>query len=385
MDDTSLSFTVAAGLLDVSPADWNVLANPKGEPFDPFLSWEFLEAMESSGAATAQTGWLPQHILIHNAGRLAAAMPLYVKSHSRGEFVFDQGWADAFERAGGNYYPKLLSAVPFTPVTGRRLLVAPGPDATRLKRALYSAAVQLAEDANISSLHLNFINEDASELLSDVGFLSRTDQQFRWQNNSYAAFDDFLAELSSAKRKNLRKERAKAQDGVTFHHITGDGITEAHLDRFFHFYMDTGQRKWGTPYLTREAFSLLAERLSDHILFVFAEVDGDIVAGAMNFIGSDTLYGRYWGSIVHRPMLHFETCYYQAIDYAIAHDLKFVEAGAQGQHKLARGYVPTKTRSAHWIAHSGLRDAVQNYLEHERQAVDSDIAILTKHAPFRKD
>ncbi|MGH1420884.1 MAG: GNAT family N-acetyltransferase [Hyphomonas sp.] len=385
MDDTSLSFTVAAGLLDVSPADWNTLANPQGERFDPFLSWEFLEAMESSGAATAQTGWLPQHILIHAAGRLAAAMPLYVKSHSRGEFVFDQGWADAFERAGGAYYPKLLSAVPFTPVTGRRLLVAPGPDADRLKRALYSAAVQLAEDANLSSFHLNFIDEPTSALLSDASFLHRTDQQFRWQNNSYTEFDDFLADLSSAKRKNLRKERAKAQDGVIFHHVTGDDITEAHLDRFFHFYMDTGARKWGTPYLNRESFSLLRQRLSEHILFVFAEIDGDIIAGAMNMIGSDTLYGRYWGSVIHRPMLHFETCYYQAIDYAIAHDLKFVEAGAQGQHKLARGYVPTKTRSAHWIAHSGLRGAVQTYLEHERDAVDSDIALLAKHTPFRKD
>lgn len=385
MDESSLSFTVATGLLEVTPEEWNTVANPPGERFDPFLSWEFLEAMESSGAATARTGWLPQHILIHEDGRLVAAMPLYVKGHSRGEFVFDHSWADAFERAGGAYYPKLLNAVPFTPVTGRRLLVQPGPDATRLKRALFSAAVQLAEDANISSLHLNFIDEETSTLLGDAGLLQRTDQQFRWQNNNYESFDDFLAELSSAKRKNLRKERAKAQDGITFHHVTGDDITEEHLDRFYTFYMDTGARKWGSPYLTRESFTLLRERLSDHILFIFAELDGDIVAGAMNLIGSDTLYGRYWGSLIHRPMLHFETCYYQAIDYAIANKLKFVEAGAQGQHKLARGYVPTKTYSAHWIAHPGLRDAVANYLDHERDAVDSDIALLSTHTPFRKD
>lgn len=385
MDDPELSFTVTPGLASISPADWNAIANPDGERFDPFLSWEFLEAMEHSGAATAQSGWLAQHILIHDEGRLVAAMPLYVKGHSRGEFVFDQGWADAFERAGGAYYPKLLSAVPFTPVTGRRLLVAPGPEAPRFKRALFAAAVQFAEETHMSSFHLNFVEEDDATLLTEAGFLSRTDQQFRWQNDSYTEFDDFLAALSSAKRKNLRKERAKAQDGVTFHHITGNDITEAHLDRFFHFYMDTGARKWGTPYLTRESFTLLRERMSEHILFIFAEIDGNIIAGAMNMIGSDTLYGRYWGSAIHRPMLHFETCYYQAIDFAIANDLNFVEAGAQGQHKLARGYVPTKTRSAHWIAHSGLKDAVQNYLEHEREAVDSDIAHLSEHSPFRKD
>jgi predicted N-acyltransferase len=385
MDDTNFRIDIVTGLSEVDPAEWNAVSNPPGVRRDPFLSWEFLEALESSGAATPDTGWIPRHILVRDANdTLRGAMPLYGKTHSRGEFVFDHSWADAFERAGGAYYPKLLGAVPFTPVTGRRRLAPPGPDEARIKALLLSAAVSFAEQNKISSLHLNFIEEEESEALTLNGMLCRTDQQFHWFNNGYGSFDDFLAELSSAKRKNLRKERAKAQHGLEFQHVRGDDITEAHLDVFFEFYMDTGSRKWGTPYLNRETFSLLRERMANDMLFVFAMEDGEPIAGAMNMIGSDTLYGRYWGTIDPRPMLHFETCYYQAIDFAIANGLAVVEAGAQGGHKLARGYVPVLTHSAHWIAHPGLRGAIADYLERERVAVEHDLDYLNERTPFRK-
>ncbi|MEZ5985597.1 MAG: GNAT family N-acetyltransferase [Hyphomonas sp.] len=385
MDETTFRIDIVPGLADVTPDEWNAVANPPGLPRDPFLSWEFLEALESSGAATPDTGWIPRHILVRDThGVLRGAMPLYGKTHSQGEFVFDHSWADAFERAGGSYYPKLLSAVPFTPVTGRRRLVPPGPDEARIKTLLLNAAVSFAEQNKLSSLHINFIDEDDSASLTLNGMLCRTDQQFHWFNNGYESFEDFLAELSSSKRKNLRKERAKAQEGLDFVHITGSDITEEHLDRFFEFYMDTGSRKWGSPYLNRKTFSLLRERMAEDMLFVFAMEGGEAIAGALNMIGSDTLYGRYWGTIDPRPMLHFETCYYQAIDYAIEHDLAVVEAGAQGGHKLARGYVPVLTYSAHWIAHPGLRDAVADYLEHERTAVEQDLGYLTDRTPFKK-
>ena len=385
MDDTNFRIDIVPGLAEVDPAEWNSVANPPGLRRDPFLSWEFLEAMESSGAATPETGWIPRHILVRDAnGALRGAMPLYGKTHSRGEFVFDHSWADAFERAGGAYYPKLLSAVPFTPVTGRRRLVPPGPDEPHIKAVLLSAAIRVAEQNRLSSLHVNFIEEAEAESLTLSGLLCRTDQQFHWFNNGYSTFDDFLAELSSAKRKNLRKERAKAQEGLEFIHIRGSDITEDHLDRFFEFYMDTGSRKWGSPYLNRKTFSILRERMADDMLFVFAMEDGEAIAGALNMIGSDTLYGRYWGTVDARPMLHFETCYYQAIDYAIANGLTLVEAGAQGGHKLARGYVPVLTWSAHWIAHPGLRAAVADYLERERIAVEQDMDYLNDRTPFRK-
>ncbi|MCA8902276.1 MAG: N-acetyltransferase [Hyphomonas sp.] len=385
MDDTAFRIDFVNALADVDAAEWNALANPPGLRRDPFLTWEFLEALESSGAVSSATGCMPHHVLVRDAGgRLRGAMPLYAKSHSRGEFVFDHSWAEAFERAGGAYYPKLLCAVPFTPVTGRRRLVAPGPDQARIEAALLDGAVQLGRQNHLSSLHINFVEEEESDVLTRTGLLCRTDQQFHWFNNGYQIFDDFLAELSSAKRKNLRKERARAQEGLDFVHLTGDDITEDHLDRFFDFYMDTGGRKWGTPYLTRETFSLLRERMADDLLFVFAMEDGEAIAGAMNLIGSDTLYGRYWGALVDRPMLHFETCYYQAIDFAIEKGLRVVEAGAQGGHKLARGYVPVRTYSAHWITHPGLRDAVADYLERERVAVEHDLDYLNERTPFRK-
>ncbi len=386
MDDTTIRISVAQGLADVDPAGWNAVANPPGLRFDPFLSWEFLEALERSGAAAPRTGWSPHHLTILDAGGvIRAAMPLYAKTHSQGEFVFDHGWADAFERAGGRYYPKLLCAVPFTPVTGRRRLTAPGPDADRLKAALLAGAVQIAADNELSSVHFNFVEEADAAALGEAGLLRRTDQQFHWRNNDYRSFDDFLTALSSAKRKNLRKERAKAQDGLAFRHLTGPDITEAHWDAFFHFYMDTGSRKWGSPYLTRETFSLLSERMADRLLLVFAYDGSRPVAGALNLIGSDTLYGRYWGCLVDKPMLHFEVCYYQAIDFAIARGLQFVEAGAQGGHKLARGYAPVATHSAHWIAHDGFRDAVADYLERERAAVEADMDYLRERTPFKKD
>lgn len=386
MDDTALKIDFASALADISPEEWNAVANPPGLRYDPFLKWEFLESLESSGAATPATGWMPRHVLVRDPDdRLRAAMPLYGKSHSRGEFVFDHSWADAFERAGGVYYPKLLSAVPFTPVTGRRLLVPPGPDETQLRTALLSGAIQLAEANQLSSVHINFPTREEADILTQAGLLLRMDQQFHWENRNYTAFDDFLAELSSAKRKNLRKERARAQEGLDFVHLRGEAITEDHLDAFFLFYMDTGSRKWGSPYLSRETFSLLRERMAEDLVFIFALEDGEPIAGAMNLVGSDTLYGRYWGCLDHRPLLHFETCYYQAIDFAIEHNLRYVEAGAQGGHKLARGYAPVTTYSAHWIAHPGLREAIADYLERERAAVEADKDYLSERTPFRKD
>lgn len=385
MDSALPRITILKSLDAVDPVAWNAVANPPGLPYDPFVSWQFLEAMESSGAATPRTGWRGAHVLAHDAGgRLRGAMPMWFKNHSRGEFVFDQSWAEAWERAGGAYYPKLLTAVPFTPVTGRRRLVTPGPDEALYKSALLQGALQLVAETNVSSFHMNFIEEGEAPALEHAGLLIRTDQQFHWQNAGYGSFEDFLGSLSSEKRKNLRKERAKAQGGLTFRHISGSDITEAHLDIFFEFYMDTGNRKWGSPYLTRKSFSMLRERMADDLLFIFACEGNEPIAGAMNLIGSDTLYGRYWGALDQRPMLHFETCYYQAIDFAIARGLKTVEAGAQGGHKLARGYAPVLTHSAHWITHAGFRAAVADYLERERQAVDADFEYLKDRTPFRK-
>ncbi|MEM8617145.1 MAG: GNAT family N-acetyltransferase [Pseudomonadota bacterium] len=386
MDDTTLRLALHDSLSGIDRAQWDAVANPPGEPYDPFLSWDFLEALEQTGAAQPETGWTPCHLTLEGpSGIIRAAMPLYAKTHSQGEFVFDHSWANAYERAGGQYYPKLLGAVPFTPVTGRRLLVPAGPDALQLRQALLRGAIQVAEQNDLSSLHINFIEKDASEALDKLGLLIRTDQQFHWANNGYKSFDDFLAALSSAKRKNLRKERAKAQAGLRFLHLTGEAITEAHWDAFYAFYIDTGMRKWGSPYLNRETFSLLGERLSDRILLILAMEEDRPIAGALNLIGSDALYGRYWGCLEPRPMLHFETCYYQAIDYAIAHGLATVEAGAQGGHKLARGYAPVTTYSAHWISHAGLRDAIDAYLDHERLAVERESGFLAERTPFRKD
>ena len=384
MEDKRSNIRLLHSLADISPAEWDAVANPNTYPYDPFLSWAFLDALETSAAATPETGWTPCHLVIDDADGVAlGVMPLYAKTHSQGEFVFDYAWADAYHRAGGDYYPKLLGAVPFTPVTGRRILIRPDADAASVEQALINAAVELAAQNDLSSLHLNFVTPEASKRYESLGLLIRTDQQFHWENQDYADFDGFLAQLSSAKRKNLRKERKKAQDGLQFKHLTGTAITEAHWDAFYHFYQDTSDRKWGSPYLNRETFSIIGQRMADQVLLILA-YDGDQpIAGALNFIGSDTLYGRYWGAIETRPMLHFETCYYQAMDFAIKHGLKRVEAGAQGGHKLARGYVPTTTYSAHWIAHAGLRHAIDQYLENERQAVDREADYLRRRTPFK--
>ena len=386
MDETRFQIRLIHGLNEIEPEAWNAIANPAGAAYDPFLSWAFLEALEATGAAAPETGWSPHHILVEDPAQgLVGAMPLYLKMHSQGEFVFDHGWADAYERAGGRYYPKLLSAVPFTPVTGRRRLVKPGPDEARIANALLAGAVQVAHQNDLSSLHVNFVTGDEARAMEKTGLMIRTDQQFHWHNDGYESFDDFLAALSSSKRKNLRKERRKAQEGLEFVHLTGDEITEAHWDAFFEFYMDTGARKWGSPYLNRDTFSLLGERMAEDLLLIFAMEDGEPIAGALNVIGSERLFGRYWGTIDPRPMLHFETCYYQAIDFAIERGLKVVEAGAQGGHKLARGYVPETTYSAHWIAHEGLAMAIEDYLDRERVAVEREAGFLRERTPFKKD
>jgi len=379
-----ISLSIATGMAGIDRAAWNALANPPDAPYDPFLDWDFLEACESSGCAAPDTGWTPRHMLAHDKRKkLIGAAPLYLKSHSRGEFVFDHSWADALHRVGGRYYPKLLCAVPFTPVTGRRLL-AVGPHAPAIRQALAGAIVETAAEAKVSSAHFNFLEEDTWRALGASGLLLREDQQFHWINRGYKTFDDFLGALASRKRKMLRRERREAQEGLTIERATGADLTPKHWDAFFNFYMDTGGRKWGSPYLNREFFGLLHERMADKCLLIIARRDGKPIAGALNMIGAETLYGRYWGRTEERPFLHFEICYYQAIEFAIERGLKRVEAGAQGEHKLARGYEPQLTRSAHWIGHAGLRDAVGAYLDREREAVETGIDELNTFSPFRK-
>lgn len=378
---------ITDNLLSVDPALWDACANPAGESYNPFISHAFLSALEVSGSATRRTGWLPHHLLLEDSeGNLAGCMPLYLKSHSRGEYVFDHGWANAYENAGGSYYPKLQCSVPFTPATGRRLLAPVGPGREAAEDMLAGGAVELCKRLGVSSLHLTFLPERQWTRLGQIGFLQRTDQQFHWHNRGYDSFADFLGELSSRKRKMIRKEREKAlENGIEIDWVTGSDLTEDHWDAFYAFYMDTGARKWGSPYLTREFFSLIGERMADDTLLVMARRDGRYIAGALNFIGSGALYGRNWGAVEHHPFLHFECCYYQAIDFAIERGLARVEAGAQGEHKLARGYLPSRTHSAHWIANASFREAVADYLSRERQHVDHDMAVLGEYAPFRHD
>jgi predicted N-acyltransferase len=362
---------------EIGRARWNALANPEGraDPH-PFTRYEFFAALEQSGSASRKTGWQPAHLLAEGG-----LMPLYVKNHSYGEYVFDHAWAEALERAGGDYYPKLQCSVPFTPVTGRRLLTA----SDNARETLLKTAAAALRQIGASSLHITFLTEAEWRAAGQAGYLLRTGQQFHWENRGYDSFDQFLGELSSAKRKNLRKERASVRDaGVTFDWLTGPDITEAHWDQFFEFYMDTGSRKWGTPYLTRDFFSRLGQDLSHQTLLVMAKMDGRTIAGALNLFGEGVLFGRNWGASDYVPFLHFETCYYQAIDFAIARGLKRVEAGAQGEHKLLRGYLPVPTYSAHLIAHKGLARAVDDFLVAERDVVAENIAELGRHAPFRK-
>jgi len=368
---------IGRGVASFDAADWDSCAGTG----DPFLSHAFLSALEESGSAAAETGWRPLPVAIDGVdGRPAAVMPAYLKSHSLGEYVFDHGWADAWERAGGAYYPKLQIAVPFTPVPGRRLLARE----PALAPALIAAAERIVESNGLSSAHATFVAPEEADLFRRAGWLIRTDSQFHWLNDGYGDFDDFLATLSSRKRKAIRKERAAAVAGLDIVHLTGAEIGEAHWDAFWTFYQDTGLRKWGQPYLTRAFFSLLGERMADRLLLVLALRGGVPVAGALNVIGADALYGRYWGATEEVPYLHFELCYYQAIEAAIALGLKRAEAGAQGAHKLARGYRPVPTYSAHYIADPGFRRAVADYLAAERRAVDREIAALAEMTPFRK-
>jgi predicted N-acyltransferase len=386
-DRESAVLRVVPALADIDPVAWDACANPEPARFNPFVAHRFLAALEAAGVLGQRAGWLPRHLVLEDdATGIAAASPCYLKSHSQGEYVFDHGWADAYERAGGTYYPKLQVAVPFTPVPGPRLLVRPGPGRDEREHLLAAGAVELARRMGLSSLHVTFLDERPWRRLGDMDFLLRTGQQFHWRNQGFASFDDFLASLSSRKRKAIRKERATAlAGGIEIELLAGRDIREAHWDAFFAFYMDTGGRKWGRPYLNRRFFSLLGQAMAERCLLVMARRGSRYVAGALNLVGGDCLYGRYWGAIEHHPCLHFEVCYYQAIEYAIVHRLARVEAGAQGEHKLARGYLPVTTYSAHWIADPALRRAVARYLEVERHAIAESCAELAEAAPYRKD
>ncbi len=380
-------------IADVDPAAWDTCANPpgltesdaEGERFNPFVTHAFLHALEASGSTGGRSGWTPAHVIVEDgAGRLVAAAPTYVKSHSLGEYVFDHAWADAYARAGGHYYPKLQVAVPFTPATGRRLLLA-GDAPQGALEALIAGLREVRRQINASSIHVTFPTAEDAARLERMGFLVRHGEQFHFLCDGFANFDDFLAALASRKRKSIKRERREALgDDVTIEWVTGPSIKREHWDSFFAFYMDTGSRKWGRPYLTRSFFTLVGAALADRILLVMARRGGRYIAGAINFIGDDALYGRNWGAIEERPFLHFEVCYYQAIDFALRSGLKRVEAGAQGEHKLARGYRPVVTYSAHEFADARLERAVADYLRHERAAVARTIAHYEDHAPFRR-
>ncbi len=402
--ETSAAIRVVSAMAEIDRANWDACANPGwGEPagcggvpdgdterpaYNPFLAWDFLEALERSGAVSRRSGWTPRHLVLEGEGnRPTGMMPCYVKTHSQGEYVFDWGWADAYERAGGSYYPKLQVSVPFTPVTG-----PPPADAARARRArrrkqlLAAGLMQLCRQHGLSSAHVTFLPEEDWSLLGELGFLRRTDKQFHWHDDGFGDFEGFLGALASRKRKAIRKERREAVEaGIEIEWVTGSALTEAHWDAFFEFYMDTGARKWGRPYLNRTL--LLAASASawpTACSWSWRKRDGRYIAGALNLIGSDTLYGRHWGTTEDHPFLHFEVCYYQAIEFALAHGLKHVDAGAQGPHKLSRGYLPETTYSAHYIADPNFRRAVENYLEEERREVALSGEALRRHAPFRR-
>jgi uncharacterized protein len=381
---------IAQGLKAVPAADWDACALGSGsgddDPFNPFVSHAFLSSLEDSGCVGAKTGWTPVHVLVEDeAEKLVGAVPCYLKSHSMGEYVFDHSWADAYTRAGGHYYPKLQVSVPFTPATGPRLLVPNGARASEIRSYAIAGLRALRDQTGASSIHATFLQQDDLDAFAAHGFLRRDDRQFHWLNDGYRSFEDFLAALSSRKRKAIRRERRDAlANDVSIEWITGRDITEAHWDAFFAFYMDTGSRKWGRPYLNRSFFSLIGERMAERVLLVMAKRGGRYIAGAINLIGDRRLYGRNWGCIEDHPFLHFEVCYYQAIDFAIARGLDRVEAGAQGEHKLARGYRPVITSSAHDIADPSLRRAVQAYLEQERLYVSEAAEELAEATPFKQ-
>ncbi|WP_288927746.1 GNAT family N-acetyltransferase [uncultured Maritimibacter sp.] len=386
MDQRAIEIRTHDSIDGIDPADWDACACPEGSlrPDDPFTTHRFLAALERSGSVGPGTGWQPLYLTAHDEAGLIGAAPMYAKSHSQGEYVFDHSWAHAYERAGGRYYPKLQIAVPFTPATGRRFLVKPGAE-TEATAALVQGGVQVAADNEISSLNVTFCTEAEAIAGRAMGLIHRTHSQYHWFNGDFTDFDAFLETLSSRKRKAIRKDRRTAQEfGGEIVALTGDALKPEHWDAFWVFYQDTGMRKWGSPYLTRAFFDDVQATMRDDVLLVFAMRGGHPVAGALNFIGRDVLYGRYWGCTEHHPSLHFELCYYQAIDYAIAHGLGRVEAGAQGDHKLARGYLPVTTHSLHWIGDPGFRRAVAEFCEQEARAVDEDIEILTSMGPFKR-
>jgi predicted N-acyltransferase len=410
MASSEISLEAVSSVSQIPAAEWDACAHPRIGPgslngldtlassdfsgdsccrltidYNPFVSHAFFAALEASGSACARTGWGPRHLLARLDGAIAGIVPCYLKSHSQGEYVFDRGWADAYERAGGRYYPKLQASVPFTPATGPRLLIRDGVDADVIGGALAGGLMALCDATEASSVHVTFAREREWNFLAENGFLQRTDQQFHWHNEGYAGFEDFLNALNSRHRKAIRRERREAlANGITIHALTGSDITEDAWDAFFAFYIETGSRKWGRPYLTRTFFSLIGETMAKDVLLVMARRNGRWIAGAINFIGSDALFGRNWGAVEHHPFLHFEVCYYQAIDLAIQRGLKRVEAGAQGEHKIARGYLPQTTYSAHYIADPDLRRAVHDYLRRERQYVAEAVRELTDAGPFRK-
>ncbi len=389
---------IAKALADVDAAAWDSCANPpdsahdpadeaQKERFNPFISYAFLNACETSGSAIARTGWSPMHVLVEDsAGALVACAPCYMKTHSMGEYVFDYAWADAYERAGGRYYPKMQVSAPFTPAQGRRLLVRPGEGADNARAALIAGLKAVRAKTGASSIHITFPLKSECDALEDADFMSRTGKQFHFFNRGYKTFDDYLADLASRKRKVVKRERRDAlASDIEIHRLTGADITEEHWDAFFHFYVDTGSRKWGQPYLTRAFFSDIGATMADRILLVMARRNGKWIAGAINFIGDDALYGRNWGAVEHHPFLHFEVCYYQAIEFAIERGLSRVEAGAQGEHKLARGYAPVTTWSSHFLADKGFARAVVGFLQQEREAISDAIEVYGEHVPFRRD
>ncbi|TNC49820.1 N-acetyltransferase [Rubellimicrobium rubrum] len=386
---TTLEVSVHDRIAEIAPEVWDACACPEaadgGRPLDPFTTHRFLLALEDSRSVGGRSGWQPRHLSVQMGGETIAVAPLYAKSHSQGEYIFDWSWANAWERAGGSYYPKLQMAVPFTPVTGRRFLCRPGHEMAG-RAGLVQAAVKIAADNHLSSVHVTFCTEQEAEAGEAMGLLPRASQQYHWEDEGYGSFDGFLGALSSRKRKTIRKERAEAQGfGGEIVALTGEAIEKRHWDAMWRFYQDTGARKWGSPYLTRSFFDLAAERLRDDCLLFFATRNDRPVAGAWNFVGRDTLFGRYWGATEHIPMMHFELCYYQAIDWALAHGLSRVEAGAQGEHKIARGYKPVMCHSLHWIGDERFRAAIADFLDREREAVGEEIEVLTALGPFRRE
>lgn len=401
-NSSDITLEAVSSVAQIQARDWNACANPVGirnsstdladdscreskDSYNPFISHAFFSALEASDSACPRTGWGPRHLIARRRGEIVGIVPCYLKNHSQGEYVFDHGWADAFERAGGSYYPKLQATVPFTPATGPRLLVRSDRNSVTVREALAGGLIGLCNATQASSVHVTFAKNDEWAFLAEHGFLQRTDQQFHWRNEGYATFDDFLGTLASRHRKAIKRERRDAlASGISIHALTGSDITQEAWDAFFMFYIETGSRKWGRPYLTREFYRLIGETMAEDVLLVMAKRDGQWIAGAINFIGSDTLFGRNWGAVEHHPFLHFEVCYYQAIDFAIRRGLKRVEAGAQGEHKIARGYLPQTTYSAHFIADPSLRRAVRDYLKHERNYVQEAVRELTAAGPFRK-